>query len=259
VEVVEPKAIDALLPRGAVHQGVAVRAAPLEPVALATLLQPASGLIVLLDQVTDPQNVGAMLRSAVAFGARGVILQDRKAPPFSGGCAKAAVGAAERIAHARVVNLSRALDQAREAGWTSIGLAGEATGDLDAALPAEAKAELLATIIEESERLNRFIANLLDMTRLEQLGFGDFDLQRVGVGLDANFLPGADDVLYEVDVGAGAGPFRVSVRAYFQSVKPAHLEGMSVDGSAEEMDFLQRFSRHSRPSMISESVQWVRR
>jgi len=85
----------------------------------------------------------------VAFGARGVILQDRKAPPFSGGCAKAAVGAAERIAHARVVNLSRALDQAREAGWTSIGLAGEATGDLDAALEATSGAIILALGAED--------------------------------------------------------------------------------------------------------------
>ena len=138
--VVEPAVIDDVLPRGAVHQGVAARCAPLAPVALDTLLAPADGLLVLVDQVTDPQNMGAMLRSAAAFGARGVILQDRKAPPFSGGCAKAAVGAAERVPHARVVNLSRALEAAREAGWRTIGLAGEAEMDIDAAL-AEAVAQ----------------------------------------------------------------------------------------------------------------------
>jgi len=149
VEVVEPRAIDTVLPRGAVHQGIAVRTEPLEPVALGELLQPASGIIVLLDQVTDPQNVGAMLRSATAFGARGIILQDRKAPPFSGGCAKAAVGAAERIPHARVVNLSRALQQARDAGWFSIALAGEATMDIEAALALSSGAIILALGAED--------------------------------------------------------------------------------------------------------------
>jgi 23S rRNA (guanosine2251-2'-O)-methyltransferase len=134
IRMVEPHEIDDALPRGAVHQGLAARVAPLEPVPLAELLSPAEGLLVLLDSVTDPQNVGAVLRSAAAFGARGIILQDRKAPPFSGGCAKAAVGAAERVPHARVVNLSRTLEEAREAGWRSIGLAGEAEATLEQAL-----------------------------------------------------------------------------------------------------------------------------
>lgn len=131
---VSPRELDGLLPPGAVHQGLAARAAPLEPVSLDELLAPARGLLVLLDQVTDPHNVGAVLRSAAAFGARGLILQDRKAPPFSGGCAKAAVGAAERVAHARVANLSRALEAAREAGWRTIGLAGDASTTLEDAL-----------------------------------------------------------------------------------------------------------------------------
>ncbi len=147
--IVDPAEIDALLPPGAVHQGLAARCAPLEPVPLADLLAPALGVLVLLDQVTDPQNVGAVLRSAAAFGARGIVLQDRKAPPFSGGCAKAAVGAAERVAHARVVNLSRALEQARDAGWRSIGLAGEAETAIEDALADAGPAVILALGAED--------------------------------------------------------------------------------------------------------------
>lgn len=134
LRVVEPKEIDAVLPASAVHQGLAVRCAPLEPVALEDLAAPAAGLLVVLDQVTDPQNVGAIIRSAVAFGARGLVLQDRKSPPLMGGCAKAAAGAAEKLAHARVVNIARALGELVEAGWSVVGLAGEARTSLEEAL-----------------------------------------------------------------------------------------------------------------------------
>jgi 23S rRNA (guanosine2251-2'-O)-methyltransferase len=147
--LVAPDEIDEALPRGAVHQGLAARAAPLEPVDLGALLAPAQGLLVLLDQVTDPQNVGAVLRSAAAFGARGIILQDRKAPPFSGGCAKAAVGAAERVPHARVVNLARALEEARDAGWRSIGLTGDAQLPIEDALADAGPAVILALGAED--------------------------------------------------------------------------------------------------------------
>jgi 23S rRNA (guanosine2251-2'-O)-methyltransferase len=149
VREVAPDEIDARLPPGAVHQGLAVLCAPLDPVPLAELLAPAQGILVLLDQVTDPQNVGAVLRSAAAFGARGMILQDRKAPPFSGGCAKAAVGAAERVPHARVVNLSRALEEIRAAGWRAIGLAGEAEVSLETALADAGPAVVLALGAED--------------------------------------------------------------------------------------------------------------
>ncbi len=135
-----PGELDALLPPGAVHQGVALRVDALTPTPLDALAAPAEGLLVMLDQVTDPHNVGAVIRSCAAFGGRGLILQDRKAPPFTGACAKAAVGAAERMPHARVVNLSRTLDTLREAGWRCIGLAGAASDDLETALgPARAE------------------------------------------------------------------------------------------------------------------------
>jgi len=95
VEIVEPGELSRLLPSGAAHQGVAVHTPALEPSDLFVFEAEPHGVLVMLDQVTDPQNVGAILRSAAAFGARGVILQDRRAPPLAGALAKAAAGALE--------------------------------------------------------------------------------------------------------------------------------------------------------------------
>ena len=135
-EIVDAAEIARLLPAGAAHQGVALRAAPIEPLALAELAAPAIGVLVMLDHVTDPQNVGAVFRSAAAFGARGVVVQDRHAPAFTGALAKAAAGAMERMPVARVVNLSRALETLTDLGWTSIGLDSDAETRLSDALDA---------------------------------------------------------------------------------------------------------------------------
>jgi 23S rRNA (guanosine2251-2'-O)-methyltransferase len=134
-ELVEPAALDQLLPPGAVHQGIALRAEPLSDVALEDACFPADGrALLMLDGVTDPQNVGAIFRTAAAFGARAIIMQDRKSPPLTGALAKAAAGAIEIVPHVRVVNLSRTLEQLAQEGYTSIGLEGEAEMALDAAL-----------------------------------------------------------------------------------------------------------------------------
>jgi 23S rRNA (guanosine2251-2'-O)-methyltransferase len=118
-QILEPDAIDGMLPPGAVHQGIAVRAHPLEPLSLEAACTPLDGRSVLvLDGVTDPQNVGAAFRSAVAFGARAVILQDRKSPPLTGVLAKAAAGAIELAPHVRVPNLGRAFETLRSL-WLS--------------------------------------------------------------------------------------------------------------------------------------------
>ncbi len=122
IEVLEPAALRALLPPGAAHQGVALKTAPPVPSPLEELATPAAGVLVMLDQVTDPQNVGAIFRSAAAFAARGVILQDRHAPPLTGALAKAAAGAIEAVPHAREVNLARALERLEKLGWRAVGL-----------------------------------------------------------------------------------------------------------------------------------------
>ncbi|KAF0179718.1 MAG: 23S rRNA (guanosine2251-2'-O)-methyltransferase [Alphaproteobacteria bacterium] len=135
VEVLEPDAIDRLLPMGAVHQGLAVRCAPLEPEDLLDTCTPPDGRPVLvLDSVTDPQNVGAIFRSAAAFGARAIVMQDRKSPPLTGALAKAAAGAIEIVPHARVVNIARAIEELAEAGYVTVGLEGEADMSLAQAL-----------------------------------------------------------------------------------------------------------------------------
>ena len=125
-----------LVPADAPHQGVVVEAEPLDDVWLDGLLNEAPGRAVLLvlDQVTDPHNVGAMLRSAAAFGAIGIVTQDRHSPPESGVLAKAASGTLERVPWARVVNLARALEEIGEAGFWRIGLAGDAETELREAL-----------------------------------------------------------------------------------------------------------------------------
>lgn len=127
---VEPEVLDQRLPYGAVHQGIAVRIEPLPERSLEDILESDADLIVMLDQVTDPQNVGAIFRSSAAFGAAAIIQQDRKSAPVSGAMAKAAAGAVELVADLRVTNLSRALELAHEAGWVSIGM----TGDTDRTL-----------------------------------------------------------------------------------------------------------------------------
>jgi 23S rRNA (guanosine2251-2'-O)-methyltransferase len=124
--LVERPDLDRLLPAGAVHQGLVLDAAPLPEVDLDDIVRQGSlkdgDVIVLLDQVTDPHNVGAILRSASAFGASAVVLPDRNAPEMTGTLAKSASGAAEVVPLVRVVNLSRALTELREAGYWCVGL-----------------------------------------------------------------------------------------------------------------------------------------
>ena len=147
------------LPGGATHQGLALAAAALEPPALDEVAEPAQGLLIMLDQVTDPQNVGAILRSAAAFGARAVIVQDRHAPQITGALAKAAAGAVEHIPMVRVVNLARALERLADLGWRSVGLAGEADAPLAEVLDATPTVLVMGS---EGEGLRRLVGENCD-------------------------------------------------------------------------------------------------
>lgn len=125
-----------LVPSDAPHQGVVIEVEPLEDVWLGDVLAaaPDRATLLVLDQVTDPHNVGAILRSAAAFAAVGIVTQDRHSPPESGALAKAASGALERVPWVRTVNLARALEDIAEAGFWRIGLAGDTDTTLAEAL-----------------------------------------------------------------------------------------------------------------------------
>jgi 23S rRNA (guanosine2251-2'-O)-methyltransferase len=139
VETLEPGAIDKLLPAGAVHQGAALEAWPLKSRDLNDILaEPGTGgrrVVLVLDQLSDPHNVGAILRTAAAFGVTAVVVQDRHAPPQSGALAKAASGALDIIPYVEVVNIARALDQLAEQGFWRIALAGDGESTLAQAVP----------------------------------------------------------------------------------------------------------------------------
>ena len=136
VTLAEAPDLGRLVPHDAPHQGVVIEVEPLEDAWLDELTQGAGerAVLLVLDQVTDPHNVGAILRSVAAFGAIGIVTQDRHSPPESGVVAKAASGALERVPWVRVVNLARALEEIGEAGFWRIGLAGDAETDLREAL-----------------------------------------------------------------------------------------------------------------------------
>ena len=125
LELAGPEDLARLVARDAPHQGLVLECAPLEDLHLEEVLDgDPDRPIVVLDQVTDPHNVGAILRSAAAFDALGIVTQDRHAPPESGALAKSASGALEIVPWVRVVNLSRALEEIAEAGFWRIGLTG---------------------------------------------------------------------------------------------------------------------------------------
>ncbi|MDE1902110.1 MAG: 23S rRNA (guanosine(2251)-2'-O)-methyltransferase RlmB [Alphaproteobacteria bacterium] len=124
--------LDRLTPPGSVHQGILIEVAPLPEPSLNDIIDadPPPDLILVLDQVTDPHNVGAILRSAAAFGAGAVIMTERNAPATTGVLAKTASGALEHVPMLHVVNLARALEDLRKAGYWCVGLAEEGAKDL---------------------------------------------------------------------------------------------------------------------------------
>lgn len=121
-DIVDGASLSRLLPEGAVHQGIAMEVAPLSEPSFQDLAHCDKGVIVVLDQVTDPHNVGAILRTAKALGALGVIMTERNAPPLNGVLAKTASGALDLLPVWKVTNLARTLDELKVAGFWTIGL-----------------------------------------------------------------------------------------------------------------------------------------
>jgi len=135
IEPAEPEAISKILPAGAVHQGIALFCQPLAPPNLEETLEkrPAGQrLVAVLDQITDPHNEGAILRTAAAFGIDAIIVQTRHAPPESGSLAKAASGALDIVPRIPVVNIARVLEDLGRMNFWRIALAGDAQQTLAA-------------------------------------------------------------------------------------------------------------------------------
>jgi 23S rRNA (guanosine2251-2'-O)-methyltransferase len=150
-----------MVPADAPHQGLVAEVEPLPDIWLDDLLSgDTSGPLLVLDQVTDPHNVGAILRSAAAFDAAGIVTQDRHAPPESGALARAASGALELVPWVRVVNLARALEDMAAAGFWRIGLAGETRTTLAQALGPDRVALVLGA---EGEGLRQNVAAHCDV------------------------------------------------------------------------------------------------
>jgi 23S rRNA (guanosine2251-2'-O)-methyltransferase len=155
-ERVDRGRLDHLLGRDVVHQGAALLADPLAPPSLQSVLEK-TGVIIVLDQVTDPRNVGAIMRSAAAFGASAVITQDRNAPEETGGLAKAASGALETMPLLRAVNIARTIIALKAANVWCIGLdaagkalSGQAFADRRVALVLGAEGEGLRRLTRET-------------------------------------------------------------------------------------------------------------
>ncbi|MDX5365465.1 MAG: 23S rRNA (guanosine(2251)-2'-O)-methyltransferase RlmB [Alphaproteobacteria bacterium] len=123
-EIMDGEALSALLPAGAVHQGIALKTSPLPNLDVFDACEGASRVVV-LDQVTDPHNFGAILRSAAVFGAEALVTTERNSPALGGALAKAASGGLEKVKIARIANLVRGIEELKELGFEVIGLDGE--------------------------------------------------------------------------------------------------------------------------------------
>lgn len=132
VELVTPKTLDSKVGSDAVHQGAVLEADPLSPLHLNDLQR--CDLVLVLDQVTDPHNVGAIMRSAVALNAGALITTSRNSPQETGVLAKSASGALEMIPHIEVKNLANALEELAKMGFQTVGLDSEGTEDMQHAL-----------------------------------------------------------------------------------------------------------------------------
>lgn len=198
-EIADPRKFPVPLDPGSVHQGAALEVRPLDWGALdAAVLRPdARPLVLLLDRVTDPHNVGAILRSAEVFGAAAVIAPLRHSAPETGALAKAASGALERQPYLRVTNLARTMESLREMGFRLFGLDGEGTATLGETLSAQPPGPLGLVLGAEGPGLRDKTKTTCDaLVRIDSAGaFGSLNVSNAA----AVALYAAGDHLMKAD------------------------------------------------------------
>lgn len=164
-QVVEKKEIDKLFTTDAVHQGLVLFCNRLPDYSLEEIIEKASEKekchVLILDQVTDPQNVGAIIRSAVAFNTLALIMQDKNSPLESGAMAKAAAGMIEHLPIVRVTNLSRAIEKLKDAGFWTVGMDGYATTTIDKLQKPEKTAIVMGS---EGKGMRRLVEESCDIS-----------------------------------------------------------------------------------------------
>lgn len=164
-QIVDRKEIDKLLPAEAVHQGFALFCSRLPDYTLDEIIDMAADQdnchVLILDQVTDPQNIGAIIRSAVAFNTLALIMQDKNSPLESGSMAKASAGMIEYLPIVRVTNLSRAIEQLKDAGFWTIGMDGYAKTTPDSLKKGGKNAIIMGS---EGKGMRRLVEENCDIT-----------------------------------------------------------------------------------------------
>ena len=179
-EIADPRRFDAPLDPQSVHQGAALEVEPLEWGSVSEVCAPrqVSPLVLLLDRVTDPHNVGAILRSAEVFGARAVIAPRRHAAPETGALAKAASGALERQPYLRVPNLAGAMGSLREMGYAIVGLDGDGDATIAEAVAEAGDRPLALALGAEGPGLRELTGKLCDrIARIPAAGaFGSLNV-----------------------------------------------------------------------------------
>src|SRR6202041_2450690 len=164
--IMAPEEISARAPRDAVHQGLLLEARPLAPIDIAEL--PANGLVLVLDQITDPHNVGAILRTGAAFAVDALVTTERHSPDFAGALAKSASGGLEHVPICSVTNLARAMGEMGEMGYLRIGLDSEGPKTLEASVLSRPMALILGAEGKGLRRLTRENCDIL--ARLDMPG-----------------------------------------------------------------------------------------
>jgi len=175
--IVDKQTMEKTLPKGAIHQGIALEVKPLEPLSLDDIIRQAeektTSTIVILDGVTDPHNIGAILRSMAAFDSDALIVTDKNAPAETAAMAKAASGALDIVPLIRITNLARGLEKLKQAGFWIIGMEGTAQKSLRELDIPKKIAIILGSEGEGMRRLTfescDFLAKLSISSRMESL------------------------------------------------------------------------------------------